>query len=123
MTIRQDVDALIDYTTSSEVMFRIISICHGGHYRYCRTDPVHPKANAKGLYPLHRVLMENKLGRLLLKGEIIHHLDGDRSNDDPSNLDVMTRSTHARHHAKHEHMVKIGRLGAIKTNAKRKYHL
>ncbi|HZO14120.1 MAG TPA: HNH endonuclease [Polyangiaceae bacterium] len=79
-------------------MFRIISICNGGHYRYCRTEPKHPKANAKGLYPLHRVLVEIRLGRLLKSTELVHHIDENPQNDEPANLEVMTRSEHARHH-------------------------
>jgi hypothetical protein len=96
-------------------MFEIVSICKGGHYRYCRTIPKHPKANAKGLYPLHRVLMENKLGRLLTSEEFVHHIDENKTNDSPDNLELMTRSAHAAHHAKEsrEHMLRIGLLGRI----------
>lgn len=78
--------------------FTILSVCKGGGYRYCRTDPPHPRANAKGLYPLHRVLMENQLGRLLRPGEIVHHRDEDKSNDDPANLDLMMLGSHTSHH-------------------------
>lgn len=63
------------------VLFEILSVCKGGGYRYCRTSPKHPKANSKGLYHLHRVLMENKLGRLLRDDEDVHHKDEDKSND------------------------------------------
>lgn len=78
--------------------FTILSTCQGGGYRYCRTDPPHPRRNAKGLYPLHRVLMENHLGRLLEPGEDVHHRDEDKTNDVIENLQVMTKSEHARHH-------------------------
>ena len=79
-------------------MFKILSTCKGGGYRYCRTDPPHPRANAKGLYPLHRVLMENRLGRLLEPNEVVHHRDGNTNNDDENNLRLLTRSDHAKHH-------------------------
>lgn len=79
--------------------FFIWSICSGGGYRYCRTDPPHPRANPLGLYPLHRVLMENKLGRLLGPGEVVHHDDEDKTNDEPANLLLKTNSGHARDHA------------------------
>lgn len=65
---------------------------------YCRTNPVHPKANAKGLYPLHRVLMENKIGRLLSDDEDVHHLDEVKMNNDPENLKVLTKAEHTRLH-------------------------
>ena len=80
-------------------MFKIISTCKGGGYHYCRTDPPHPKANNKGLYPLHRVVAENTLGRLLKPDEIVHHRDGNKGNDDPSNLEVIINAEHSRQHS------------------------
>jgi hypothetical protein len=79
-------------------MFEIISVLKGGGYLYCRTIPRHPKANSKGLYPLHRVLAENEMGRLLEGDEIVHHKDGDKSNNALANLEVMARSAHSKHH-------------------------
>lgn len=79
-------------------MFTILSTCKGGGYMYCRTNPPHPKQNAKGLYPLHRVVLENKLGRLLAPGEEAHHADEDKSNNAPSNIELKSKSDHAKHH-------------------------
>lgn len=79
-------------------MFEILSICKGGGYRYCRTSPPHPRANSRGLYPLHRVLMENKLGRLLSPREDVHHKDENKSNDSIDNLVLAGHSEHARIH-------------------------
>jgi hypothetical protein len=42
----------------------------------------------------HRRVAEEKLGRPLRKGEVVHHIDGNRHNNDPSNLAVMTQSEH-----------------------------
>ena len=47
----------------------------------------------------HRVVMEEHLGRKLLTSEHVHHKDHDRSNNILSNLEVMTASEHAKHHA------------------------
>jgi hypothetical protein len=47
----------------------------------------------------HRYVMENHLGRELSEDEIIHHIDGDKLNNDISNLMIMTRSSHALLHA------------------------
>jgi hypothetical protein len=80
------------------MLFRILSTCKGGGYRYCRTEPPHPKRNAKGLYPLHRVLAENKIGRLLRDDEDVHHRDGNKLNDDTENLEVVTHASHAAAH-------------------------
>ena len=46
----------------------------------------------------HRVVAEEKLGRPLKKGEVVHHIDGNKRNNDPSNLMVMTQSEHCRIH-------------------------
>jgi hypothetical protein len=81
-------------------MFKIISICKGGGYSYCRTEPKHPKANTKGLYPLHRVIMENKLGRLLLPSEQVHHKDENKFNNNEDNLIILSVSDHAKLHNK-----------------------
>jgi len=81
-------------------MFEIISTCKGGGYRYCRTNPLHPHRNKMGLYPLHRVLMENKIGRLLERDEVVHHVDGDAQNDAIDNLELLTNTQHAILHAK-----------------------
>ena len=46
----------------------------------------------------HRVVAEEKLGRPLRRGEVVHHIDGDIRNNDPSNLQVMTQSEHIKLH-------------------------
>jgi len=48
----------------------------------------------------HVVIMEESIGRRLFSNECVHHKDGNRSNNDISNLELMTRSEHARLHAK-----------------------
>lgn len=48
----------------------------------------------------HRYLMEQKLGRLLRPGEVVHHLDGDRLNNNPENLEATTNSQHTAAHNK-----------------------
>lgn len=43
----------------------------------------------------HRILMEEKLGRKLTPNEVVHHIDGNKTNNDIDNLAVMTRAEHA----------------------------
>lgn len=47
----------------------------------------------------HRYVMEGILGRALSQDEVVHHLDGNKSHNDPSNLELQTNEEHARHHA------------------------
>ena len=55
----------------------------------------HPHANKKGYVPLHRLLIENELGRYLTpRKELVHHIDGDRSNNDLQNLKLTTPQEH-----------------------------
>ena len=88
-------------------MYQILSTCKGGGYMYCRTKPIHPKANSNGLYPLHRVLMENNLGRNLLSTEDVHHKDEDKTNNGLENLEVLTKSEHTKKHIKPIDNIKI----------------
>lgn len=36
----------------------------------------------------HRLVMESMLGRKLYKGETVHHKDGNKQNNSPSNLEL-----------------------------------
>jgi len=62
--------------------------------------PSHPRANKEGLVHEHTLVAEKMLGRALTSLEHVHHLDGSRNNNDPSNLVVMPLSEHKSHHAK-----------------------
>lgn len=62
---------------------------HDGYVRI--RCPQHPK-QAKGEVLLHRLIMENNLGRFLRSNEVVHHLDGNGLNNALENL-VLTNTT------------------------------
>jgi len=51
---------------------------------------------------VHVVLMEQHIGRLLTKDEIVHHRDENKQNNCLDNLQLMTRSEHMKHHRKEQ---------------------
>jgi len=60
--------------------------------------PDHHEADSKGYVREHRYLMEKELGRSLLANEVVHHLNGDKSDNRLNNLVVMDASDHVRLH-------------------------
>lgn len=51
----------------------------------------------------HRKVMEQYLGRKLLSEEIVHHIDGNKLNNDISNLELTNRSKHIDMHREELH--------------------
>lgn len=58
----------------------------------------------------HRLIFEKHLGRKLTKEEIVHHIDGDKSNNDINNLMLFpTKSVHTKYHyEKGDLKIKVG---------------
>lgn len=66
---------------------------------HARPYLVYSNGPHKGKY-VHRVTVEIALGRRLHRWEVVHHSDGDKLNNDHSNLTVMTLAEHARLHGR-----------------------
>ena len=47
---------------------------------------------------LHRYLMEKHIRRALKSNELVHHVDGDKNNNNINNLKIVTRAEHNRIH-------------------------
>lgn len=56
--------------------------------------PNHPNCNSNGYIRHHRLVMEEILGRYLTEKEVVHHKDGDPSNNDPENLKLFATNGH-----------------------------
>jgi DNA-directed RNA polymerase subunit RPC12/RpoP len=78
-------------------LWKILRTVKNGNYNYA-VVPDHPKADSGGHVPLHRIVMENKLNRILDHSEIVHHIDGNGHNNSIGNLRVMTQSEHVKLH-------------------------
>lgn len=60
--------------------------------------PNSPMARDNGYVAQHRLIASKKMRRPLLPNEIVHHIDGNKRNNSPGNLQVVTRSEHWKIH-------------------------
>ena len=70
-------------------------ICKDGRTRMYYMD----KENRLCTKSYPRFIMENHLGRKLNDDEDVHHIDGDKTNNDISNLEIVKHGEHQRQHS------------------------
>ena len=84
--------------------------------------PDHPYATKNGCVMEHRLVAEEQIGRFLKPNEIVHHKDGDKANNSPENLEVVTRGEHLRAHFAAIHEVKALKQRIKELEAKLEAH-
>lgn len=67
-------------------------------------EPSHPLAHADGYVAEHRKVLWD-LGALTDPAMHVHHVDHNKSNNDPANLEVVTQSVHTSRHAREDGVV------------------
>lgn len=63
-------------------------------------DFFYPMARADSYVFEHRLVMAKKLGRCLMRGEVVHHKDGIKGHNNESNLELTTLWSHSVEHSK-----------------------
>lgn len=67
------------------------------HKTWIKKGYLHFKHKNK-MMTVHRCVLENKLGRPILPGYHCHHIDGNKLNNHPDNLEELSKSEHTRMH-------------------------
>jgi uncharacterized protein (DUF1330 family) len=62
-------------------------------YIYIKS-PNHPNKNCGGYVAEHRLVMEKRIGRYLLKNENVHHLNGNKKDNNIENLMIVVHNNH-----------------------------
>lgn len=88
---------MITYTKEIKISNKLTC----GYQTFC--DINHPLAVGAGWVYFHRHIASLKIGRWLEKGEVVHHIDGNRVNNDLDNLIVISQSDHAKIHYPNNH--------------------
>jgi len=90
----------------SKAKYRIITT--DGYYAVLY--PYSHRSKDKGRVKEHMLIAEEKIGRRLRKGEVVHHINEIKTDNRPENLQVMTASKHHKLHYEQRTTDTKGRL-------------
>ena len=68
-------------------MWKIEKTVKKGDYLYAVVKD-HPRSSKYGYVLYHRIIMENHIGRILNPNEVVHHIDGNKLNNNIENLQL-----------------------------------
>ncbi len=85
----------------------VVAEIDGGRMRDRKTD-------------VHRNRAQAKLGRDLTPDEVVHHVDENKSNNTPANLDVGKRGPHTTHHNQNRGLSMLRRALRMSRGAEKK---
>lgn len=72
---------------------------NGYYYAYSEN---HPNRNKQGYVPLHHLIFEECHGFIIEKGYVVHHINGKKTDNRITNLQLMTDSDHKSLHASND---------------------
>ena len=73
-------------------------------------NPKHPKCTKKGYVAEHRLIAEKMISRYLTDDEVVHHINGIKTDNRKENLKVMTKSEHIKYHLSQKKRGKDGKF-------------